>query len=177
MALYSRLTSAGFVLVSCLTFPSYTWALLVFLWHDELTHTQEFFYLWLVEHSILLATRFSLDLKTCLSHGHVLLVVLFFMDSRKNPAKIHFLEPRNDPQKIFLFFLKPICFPNAFHMHVMCILNAFWMHALCTWNALFKKTCILGEKTCISDEKTGIFYENHFWKVQISAYKKEMKFI
>ena len=168
MALYLRLTSAGFVLVSCLTFPSYTWALLVFLWHDELTHTQEFFYLWLVEHSILLATRFSLDLKTCLSHGHVLLVVLFFMNSRKNPAKIHFLEPRNDPQKIFLFFLKPhllsMCIPYACHVHFKCILNACLMHLKCTWNALFKKTCILGEKTCISGEKTGVFMKTIFEK-------------
>ena len=80
MALYLTLTSDGFVLVSYLTYPSNTWVLLEFFCHDELT--QEFFYLWLLEHSTLLATCFSLNLKAYMWHGHVLFGGLFVVNSR-----------------------------------------------------------------------------------------------
>ena len=73
MALYLRLTSDGFVLVSYLTYPSYTWVLLGFFWPDEQSYSRGFLLMapWAV----------SLDCNRFLFE-HVLLVSFFFRISQ-----------------------------------------------------------------------------------------------
>ena len=95
------------------------------------------FYLWLLEHSILLATCFSLNLKAYLRHGHVLFVGLLVMKSSSILLEYLF--------KLFLDSGKILIKYSLFVLNFSCVLNAL--------TRAFQNDIIFNEKTCILMEE------------------------